>query len=86
MGRDPEKFGLLWLAAAGIANTLLSLYYYLKILKQMYIVKPTIDSRIETPFYLNSALTLCAIIVLLTGIFPQPLITILSRSVIFFTV
>lgn len=86
VGRDPEKFGLLWLVGVGIANTMLSLYYYLKILKQMYIIKPTIESRIETPFYLNSALTLCAVIVLLTGIFPQPLITILSRSVSFFSV
>ncbi len=86
VGRDTERFGLLWLTGVGIANTMLSLYYYLKILKQMYIVKPADDSRIETPFYLNSALALCALIVLLTGIFPQPLITILSRSITFFTV
>ncbi|MBI4430351.1 MAG: NADH-quinone oxidoreductase subunit N [Candidatus Omnitrophica bacterium] len=86
VGRDQERFGLLWVAGIGIINTMLSLYYYLKILKQMYILKSDNETRIEIPFYMSSALALCAVIVLLTGIFPQPLVTILSRSITFFTV
>ena len=86
VGRDTDRYGLLWLVAIGIINTMLSLYYYLKILKQMYIVKSPNPTRIQSPFYLNAALSLCALIVLLTGIFPAPLIGILSRSVPFFSV
>lgn len=86
VGRDTKGYGLLWLAAAGIINTMLSLFYYLQILKRMYIMRPENETRIVTPFYINSALAFCAAIVVLAGIFPERLLAILSQSIPFFTV
>jgi len=78
VGRDAENFGLLWLVVIGIFMSAVSLYYYLIVLKHMYIVEPRDPSRITTPVYLNVALGLAALGVVLLGVFPQPLLALLN--------
>ena len=38
---DPKNLGLLWLVIFAVAMSAVSLYYYLQLLKQVYVVEPT---------------------------------------------
>ena len=78
VGQDARHFGLLWLVVVGILMSAVSLYYYLIVLKHMYVEAAADDSRIETPTYLNAALGLVALAVILLGVFPQPTLTLLN--------
>ncbi len=72
----PEGQGwLLWLAIVGVLNSALSVYYYARIIRQMYIVKPASEEQVIIPFeaFLPVALTLA--LVILIGLYPNPLIS-----------
>jgi len=51
-----------------------SLYYYLVLLKHIYVVDAKDQSRIITPTYLNVALGLVALAVVLLGVYPKPIL------------
>jgi NADH-quinone oxidoreductase subunit N len=40
----PQSFGLLWLVVLAIATSAVSLYYYLQVLKQIYVVEAPVGS------------------------------------------
>jgi NADH-quinone oxidoreductase subunit N len=78
-----ENFGLLWLVVLGLAGSLVSLYYYLTVLKIVFLEE-------ETPSELSGArdrskargaeicVALLAMLVLLLGVLPS---AILSRII-----
>ena len=76
--RDSEHFGLLWLVVLGILASAVSLYYYLVLLKHLYVEKPADGSRIVTPFYLNVTLGCIALAVIGLGLFPEPILALLN--------
>ena len=76
--RDSAHFGLLWLVILGIFMSAVSLYYYLILLKHVYLAAPKESQRIETPLYLNLALGAVALAVLGLGLFPQPIVALLK--------
>lgn len=78
VGRDAKGYGLMWLVVIGVANSAVSLYYYLKILKQMYIIEPKDPSPLSATRPMMWALTLSALIVIGLGIYPTPLIALLN--------
>jgi NADH-quinone oxidoreductase subunit N len=79
--RDASSFGLLWLVALGIAMSAVSLYYYLVVLKHMY-VEPAKDSgKVETPPMLVSVLTILAGSVLAMGLVPDRILALLNYMV-----
>ena len=79
--RDSVNFGLLWLVIIGIAMSAVSLYYYLILLKHMYVHKARNEERLKTPAYLNAALAVAAAGVVYLGLNPQPLLTLLTNLV-----
>ena len=79
--RDSVNFGLLWLVIIGIAMSAVSLYYYLILLKHMYVHKARNEERLKTPVYLNAALAAAAVGVVYLGLNPQPLLTLLKNLV-----
>jgi NADH-quinone oxidoreductase subunit N len=79
--RDAQTFGLLWLVIIGILMSAVSLYYYLILLKHLYVVESSETSRISTPAYINATLALVALAVIVFGIFPQPILALLNRLV-----
>ncbi len=79
--RDAQHFGLLWLVVLGIVMSAVSLYYYLILLKHIYVLPPKDDTAIRTPPYLNVALSLVALAVILLGIFPESLLALLKSLV-----
>ena len=76
--RDPQNLGLLWLVILGIVMSAVSLYYYLILLKHIYVAEGTNDSRISTPTYLSICLGLVALAVIALGVFPEPILTLLN--------
>jgi len=79
--RDSVNFGLLWLVIIGIAMSAVSLYYYLILLKHMYVHKARNEERLKTPAYLNLTLAAVAIAVIYLGLNPQPLLALLKNFV-----
>ena len=67
--------GYLWLVIAGALNSTISLYYYLLILKRMYIFDPKIEyPKIHLPLSLKIALLTSIVAILVLGVFPSPVI------------
>ena len=84
VGRDPRQFGMLWLVGIGIAMSAVSLYYYLILLKHMYVHKARNAERLPTPTYLNVALAVVAVAIIYLGLNPQPLLALLRNLVVQF--
>ena len=74
VGKDSVDYGLVWLVVVGIVNSAISLYYYLKILKQMYLIEPKENVPLSAPHPVMVGLILCALAVVGFGIFPSGLI------------
>ncbi|MBI5687837.1 MAG: NADH-quinone oxidoreductase subunit N [Verrucomicrobia bacterium] len=80
LSADPKNLGLLWLVTLGIAMSAVSLYYYLILLKTMYVTEPAelaanpAADRIVAPWFLNFALLVSLAVVLWTGLAPQQLL------------
>lgn len=74
--------GALWLVIAALLNTVISLYYYLRILKAMFFAEPLDDRKISVPSGINFSLITTAVLVLALGLFPQlflPAINVVDR-------
>ena len=70
-----KEVGLLWLVIAAIAMSAVSLYYYLQVLKQIYVV-PAEESATDVPVSLGMKVTIgvLALLVILLGCFPNLLV------------
>ncbi len=79
VGRDSERYGLMWLVVVGVANSAVSLYYYLKILKQMYIIEPKDSSPFRASPSMIVALSLSALVVIGFGVYPSPILSLLNN-------
>ena len=67
--------GYLWLAGIAVATSLISLYYYLQVMRQLYIEQPVERTRfMPSPVLMGSA-ALLFVGVLLIGLYPQPVFT-----------
>jgi NADH-quinone oxidoreductase subunit N len=77
--KDAQQFGLLWLVVIGILMSAVSLYYYLIVLKHMYVETATDESPIKTSGYLAATLTAVALAVVGLGVYPQPTLTLLNN-------
>ncbi|NQU09397.1 NADH-quinone oxidoreductase subunit N [bacterium] len=75
------SFGLLWLVTVGILMSAVSLYYYLVLLKHVYVAAPADRTALPTPLYVKLVLGMVALLVVLLGVFPQPLLALLNALV-----
>ena len=66
------KEGLYTLIAVGLINIVISMYYYLIVVKQMYINEPTDPSPIATPGPMKTVIYIGLAGTLVIGIYPQP--------------
>ena len=74
-GAQPAHLGLLWLVIFAIAMSAVSLYYYLQVLKQVYVAAADADAQpVKASLSDQIALSLLALAVLLLGALPQPLL------------
>ncbi len=75
------KEGLLWLAALAVINSLISLYYYLLIIKQMYVGEPDEKVRLRVPVVVNSVILALVVGVFVVGLYPRPLFSATDNAV-----
>ncbi|NTU75434.1 MAG: NADH:ubiquinone oxidoreductase subunit N, partial [Anaerolineaceae bacterium] len=65
--------GWAWLAIVGVVNSVIGLYYYLRILKVMYVDEPVGEPlKIKKSLLWTIALSLCIVGILILGIFFTP--------------
>jgi len=70
---------MLWLAIAGILNSALSLYYYARIVKYMYVDKGPED-KLKMPVSMSVAVAICFLAVVLIGLYPEPVLKVAGEA------
>jgi NADH-quinone oxidoreductase subunit N len=63
-----------WLAIAGMVNSVVSAYYYLRVVKVMFLEKASDDSSVTSDVATGVALTATAAATFVFGVYPTPLI------------
>jgi NADH-quinone oxidoreductase subunit N len=68
-----------WLVAFAIANSVIALYYYLRIIRQMYSEK---ESKVIVPLSLEHkiAIIACLVVVIFAGVYPGPIISFIQQA------
>jgi len=67
------KGGLYWLAVVGVLNSVVSLYYYANVVRQMFLEKPLLETPLPGGSVLTGVLGLLAAITLVLGLYWAPL-------------
>jgi NADH-quinone oxidoreductase subunit N len=67
--------GLLWLVGLAITNSLISLYYYMMVMKQMYMVPADDNTPVSVSMFSRSVLGMLLVGVIAIGIYPGPLMS-----------
>jgi NADH:ubiquinone oxidoreductase subunit 2 (subunit N) len=63
-----------WLAFLAILNSAISLYYYARVVKAMYIEKGESAERIAVPLPFLIAIAICVVAVIVLGVYPQAIL------------
>ncbi|MCI0822846.1 MAG: NADH-quinone oxidoreductase subunit N [Chloroflexi bacterium] len=71
--------GLGWLVVIGVVNSVVSAYYYLRVVKAMYLSDPESDTRIGFGFPMRVAVAVSFGATLFFGLYPTPLLN-LART------
>jgi len=61
----------IWLAFIAILNSAISLFYYSRVVKAMFIEKGDTLERIKVPKTFTAAILICVVFVILLGVYPQ---------------
>ncbi len=72
--------GLLWLAAVGVVNSVISLYYYVGVIRAMYLMPPVDPTPFREPPGIRWALALTALGTLILGVVPQPFVALVQSA------
>ena len=70
------------LAVMAVINSAISVYYYARVIKAMYLTDATDDSVIDTSIDFKSILFVFAIIILVMGVYWTPLFNLLNKAVV----
>lgn len=70
-GPDGVTTQWVWLAFIAILNSAISLYYYARVVKAMYIEKGTTTEKIKIPAAFALAIVICVVMVIVLGVYPQ---------------
>jgi NADH-quinone oxidoreductase subunit N len=74
------KADLTWLALVGLVNSVVSAYYYLRVVRVMYLAPPTSPEAIPSPGTLRLALAITTAGVLVFGIWPRALMAVAEQA------
>ncbi|MGH2586301.1 MAG: NADH-quinone oxidoreductase subunit N [Dehalococcoidia bacterium] len=66
--------GLEWLSVIAVVASLISLYYYLLVMKQMYMYEPSRSGRVYVPPILSGVVFLLMVAVIVFGVYFTPLV------------
>ncbi len=65
--------GYLWLAAVAVTASLISLYYYLYVIREMYISPATDRTRFSVPIVMRVSIAVLTVGIFFVGLYPAPL-------------
>lgn len=65
---------LVWLALVGVLNSVVSAYYYLRVVMNMFAGEPTSEATFQPSPYLGAAMAIAVVGLLAIGVYPNPLI------------
>ncbi len=65
---------LIWLAIIGVLNSVISAYYYLRVVLNMYTGEPASEERFQPSLYLGFAMAVAVAGLFVVGVYPNPLI------------
>jgi NADH-quinone oxidoreductase subunit N len=63
---------LIWLSVAGIINSAISLFYYVRIVKYMYVEKGESEDRLVLSKTMLAAVAICVVLTVVIGVYPGP--------------
>ena len=72
---------LVWLAVIGVVNSVISAYFYVRVIKAMYLGQPSSEERITTDLPLGSALAVVVVGILFMGIVPHFVMDVVETAV-----
>jgi NADH-quinone oxidoreductase subunit N len=75
------KSDLAWLVVVGVVNSAVSAYYYLRVVRVMYMAPPETEEPVPVAYAPQAALYITGLGILVLGIFPGPLITAAEKAV-----
>ena len=79
---EAQKFW--WLAVVGVINTVISLYYYIRIIKVMFLDGEPTSERISDHPALTGTILALLVPTLLLGVYWTPLLNLVQTSLVFF--
>lgn len=73
---------MITVAVIALLNTVVSLYYYVRVLKNLYLVKPDSEPQIIIPSFSSKAVILILLIpVLIFGVYFSPIVELARNSI-----
>jgi NADH-quinone oxidoreductase subunit N len=75
---------LIWLVVIAVLTSVISLYYYVGVLREMYFRKKEEKIVVSLPLGIKLALIICIIGVILVGLFPNPFLDFASQAALVF--
>ena len=72
--------GLLWVVAIAIVTSLISLYYYLMVARQLYIEDPKVGASVPVSLFTKVLLISVLILMVLGGVCPSPLMEVIQPA------
>ncbi|NIM96966.1 MAG: NADH-quinone oxidoreductase subunit NuoN [candidate division Zixibacteria bacterium] len=76
--------GYIWLVIVAVLTSVVSLYYYLGVVRQMYFQATTQESSVSTGAMLKIALIICVVGVLLFGVYPNIFLDLANQAAMVF--
>ncbi|MDT7943276.1 MAG: NADH-quinone oxidoreductase subunit N [Dehalococcoidia bacterium] len=73
--------GMVWLAAVAVFASFVSLYYYLMVMRQMYVVEPAEGGRFRVPWLEYGLVAVLVVAIFVVGLGPQPLFNAAQEAV-----
>jgi NADH-quinone oxidoreductase subunit N len=71
----------IWLVAVAVINSAISLYYYARVVKAMYVDKGAASDRVRIPISFAVAMAICAIATVAIGLYPVPILELCESAV-----
>jgi len=76
--------GYIWLVVIAVLTSVISLYYYVDVIRQMYFQTSTVDKPIALPIALKVSLIISVIGVLLFGVYPNIFLNFAAQAALVF--